>query len=278
MRRCVTGLLIPILVSTAGAQGSLTGYVRDEATLRGLQGAEVGVAGTDHKTKTDRDGKYTLKDILPGTQRISVRAVGYAPADTALVFSADKSTENVFFLGKPAVALDTVKTRSQARTQGAGFASFEDRRAKGFGAFLDSAFLRANESRHLPDLLLTLKGVQVLQPTTCHLTRPVLCDWRVAATKRGTRTICTMQVVLDGSVLQRSLQFEDLYAPPNSPEALVRTFEDKMEDLWRQTFDLNTISVSSLIGVEVYRSGAEAPDVYGGASTNCGVLVLWSHG
>ena len=103
------------------------------------------MAGTDHKTKTDKDGKYTLKDILPGTQRISVRAVGFAPVDTALSFAADKATENVFFLGKPAVALDTVKTKSQARVAGAGFASFADRKAKGFGAFLDSTFLRANE-------------------------------------------------------------------------------------------------------------------------------------
>jgi hypothetical protein len=276
MRRLLAVLLIPVLVSRAGAQGSLTGYVRDEASLRGLQGVEVSVSGTDHKTKTDKEGKYTLKDILPGTQRISVRAVGYAPIDTALAFTADKATENVFFLGKPAVSLDTVKTKSEGRLAGAGFASFADRAAKGFGAFLDSTFLRANESRNLPDLLTGLKGVQVLQPSTCKLTHPVLCGWRVAATKRGTQAVCTMQVVVDGSVLQRSLEFEDRFAPPFSPDAVVRAYEGRMEDNWRQTLDLNTFNVSSLAGVEVYRSGAEAPDVFGGAATNCGVLVLWT--
>ena len=275
--RVLAGLVIPLLVSRAGAQGSLTGYVRDEATLRGLQGAEVSVAGTDHKTRSDKDGKYMLRDILPGTQRISVRAVGFAPVDTALVFATDKATENVFFLGKPATTLDTVKTSSQVRVHGAGFASFAERKARGFGDFLDSTFLRANEGRRLPDLLTGLRGLHVMQPSTCKLARPVLCDWRVAGTKRGAQTVCAMQVVLDGAVVQRSVLFEDRYAPPFSPEAVVKAYADKMEDFWRQTFDLNTISVASLIGVEVYRSGAEAPDVYGGLGTNCGVVVLWTH-
>lgn len=281
MRRALAGLLIPFLISQAGAQGVLTGYVRDNTTLRGLQGAEVAVAGTDHKVRTDKDGKYTLKDILPGTQRIAVRAVGYAPVDTALSFNADKPTENVFFLSKPAVALDTVKTEGRGRLAGAGFASFEQRRAKGFGDFLDSTFLRANEHRRLPDILQTLKGVSILTPTTCRLVMRQLCDWRVAATNRGIQTVCTMQLVLDGTVLQQSQMIDNRFAEPHGeaqpPPQVVKAYEDKLLDAWQKTFDLNQISIASLVGVEVYRSGNEAPDVYGGAATNCGVIVLWTH-
>jgi hypothetical protein len=85
-----------------------------------------------------------------------------------------------------------------------------------------------------------------------------------------------MRVVVDGTVMQESQEFDDRYAPPFSPAAVVTAFQERMEDAWRKTLDINTFSVASLAGVEVYRSGAEAPDVFGGAATNCGVLVLWT--
>jgi len=41
-------------------------------------------------------------------------------------------------------------------------------------------------------------------------------------------------------------------------------------------FDLTTIDIANLSGIEIYRSAAEIPGVFNGASAACGVLVLWT--
>lgn len=170
-----------------------------------------------------------------------------------------------------------MKTTGRARVAGPGFASFAERKAKGFGEFMDSTFLRENEHRRLPDILQGLRGLDIVTPSTCRLTHRWLCDWRVAVTRKTAQTTCTLQVVLDGTVVQKGIQIDDRYAPPLSPPEVVRAYEEKLLDAWQQTFDLNQVSIANLIGVEVYRTGSEAQDVYGGAGTNCGVVVLWTH-
>lgn len=277
-RRTYFSLLIAGLVQTvAGQTTSLTGYVRDDQSLRGVQGAEVSVDGVERKVKSEKDGKYVVKDVPFGPRVVHVRLLGFAPIDTVLQFVDGKATENVFFLSKPPVALDSVVTNANRRVAGPGFDSFEARKAKGFGTFFDSTFLRANEQRHLGDLLGGgVKGIDVMRPSTCKPAHPIMCDWRVAVKQGPTQTMCAFQVVLDGTVVQRGNQFDDRDAPPFSPQAVMDRVEADKETQWGKLFDLNRISVGSLIGVEVYRSGAEAPDVYGGMGTNCGVLVLWT--
>jgi hypothetical protein len=277
MRIIRTLLLIPAFALPCLAQtGSLSGYVRDEASLRGVGGVEVTIDGVDRKTRTDKDGKYSLRDVPVGPQKVHVRILGFAPIDTVLEFIGGKNIENVFFLAKPPVRLDSVVSTARPR-DGAGFETFEVRRARGFGSFLDSTFLRANEQRHLPDVLNAgMKGLDVVTPTTCKLARPIYCNWRVAAKRGPSQMFCAYQVVLDGTVVQRAEEFDDRDAPPFSPPAVIQSVADAKALKWGKLFDLNSVSVGSLVGVEVYRSGAEAPDVYGGAGTSCGVLVLWT--
>jgi hypothetical protein len=42
-----------------------------------------------------------------------------------------------------------------------------------------------------------------------------------------------------------------------------------------RTYDLSTLSISSLAAVEIYRSSVEVPTEYGGVGSTCGVLLLW---
>jgi len=160
MRVVWSSMALFVLSSAANAQAALTGYVRDDESLRGLQGVELSVTPGDKHVRTDKEGKYTLKDLTPGANRVQVRFPGFAPLDTILTLASDKPTDGVFFLGKHAVALDTVTSRG-ARTAGAGFESFEIRRSKGFGRFMDSLYLRSHENVQLPNLLRDLGGVQI---------------------------------------------------------------------------------------------------------------------
>jgi len=276
MRVVWSSMAMFVLSSAANAQAALTGYVRDDESLRGLQGVELSVTPGDKHVRTDKEGKYTLKDLTPGANRVQVRFPGFAPLDTILTLASDKPTDGVFFLGKHAVALDTVTSRG-ARTAGAGFESFEIRRSKGFGRFMDSLYLRSHENVQLPNLLRDLGGVQIATPSTCVATHHLWCDRKVAIkANRGGNTVCLSQVVLDGVVVGKGAIIDDRSAPSGASKAMLEQFEQMQEKGWWNAFDLNSLGVSSLRGVEVYRSAGEAQEVYGGDDAGCGVVVLWT--
>src|SRR3569623_966009 len=106
MRFYFSLLFAGLVQSVSGQTTSLTGYVRDDQSLRGVPGAEVSVDGVDRKVKTEKDGKYVVKDVPYGPRVVHVRLLGFAPVDTVLQFSEGKATENVFFVSRAAVALD----------------------------------------------------------------------------------------------------------------------------------------------------------------------------
>jgi len=268
--------LVSVLAATARGQASLTGYVRDDESLRGIPGVELAVDGSDKKVRTDKEGRYALKDLTPGPLRIRVRSLGFAPIDTTLTLEAGKPTESVFFLSKRAIALDTVKTRDM-RVAGSGFESFEIRRSKGFGKFIDSVELRQMENRQLGDVVRDRATLQVVVPGTCHGGYVLWCNWRVAARQgRATGTMCLAQIVLDGQVVARGAEVPNADAPWGASKAVLEAYQRDKERAWGKAFDLNSIGVSSLQGVEIYRSAADAQDIYGGDDAGCGVVVLWT--
>jgi len=277
MRRAVcSALFVCALAPTVRAQASLTGYVRDDESLRGLQGVELSVDGSDKKVRTDKEGRYALKDLTPGALRLRVRSLGFAPIDTILTLESGKATESVFFLSKRAIALDTVKTRD-IRVAGSGFESFEIRRSKGFGKFIDSVELRQMENRQLGELVRERQTLQVVVPGTCHGGYVLWCNWRVAARQgRASGTMCLAQIVLDGQIIARGAEIPNADAPFGASKAVLEAYQRDKERAWGKAFDLNSIGVSSLQGVEIYRSAADAQDIYGGDDAGCGVVVLWT--
>lgn len=276
MRSLWPGIAVLVLLSSvSNAQGSLTGYVRDNESLRALEGVELSVDGTGRKAHTNNEGKYNLRELPSGAVRLHVRLVGFAPIDTILTLEAASTTEHVFFLTKPVVALDTVRTRG--RTPGGGFESFEIRRSKGFGRFMDSVYLQGHENSTFADLLRTLGSIEIATPGTCTSERHLWCSRRVAVKAyRGGGTRCLTQVVLDGAIVSKGAIIDDRDPPPGASKAVRDQFAALKEAGWSGAFDLNIIGVTTLRGVELYRNAADAQDVYGGDDAGCGVLVLWT--
>lgn len=276
MRFVWSSVAVFVIGTAAHAQAALTGYVRDDESLRGLPGVELSVEGSDKRVHTDKDGKYTLRDLTAGAIRLHLRFVGFAPIDTILTLEAGKPNQNVFFLSKHAVALDTVTTNDR-RVAASGFESFEIRRSKGFGKFIDSVALKQGENRQLSELVRELSAVDVIVPSTCHGGYTVGCNWRVAASKRYNKgTACLSQIVLDGHTIARGAVIPNADAPPFSSPAVLAAYQRDKQRAWETAFDLNSIGVPGLRGVEVYRSAADAQDIYGGDDAGCGVVVLWT--
>ncbi|MEM8600094.1 MAG: carboxypeptidase-like regulatory domain-containing protein, partial [Bacteroidota bacterium] len=69
-------LASPVLAQSAG---SITGTVRDAATLEALPGVNVVVQGTTLGAATDAEGRYVITAVPVGTLALEVRYVGFAP-------------------------------------------------------------------------------------------------------------------------------------------------------------------------------------------------------
>lgn len=83
MRRltvAIAGLLVAASAFLyAGTTGKIVGTVVDQTTGNPLIGADVVLEGTGMGGSTDADGYYSILNVPPGTYRLSVYYVGYAP-------------------------------------------------------------------------------------------------------------------------------------------------------------------------------------------------------
>jgi Ca-activated chloride channel family protein len=88
--------------------GAISGRVTDATAGNSLAGAAVQVVGTTMGCITDTDGKYTIKNVVPGSYTLKASLVGYASQEiAALSVTAGNTTQQDFQL--VAVAKDLGK-------------------------------------------------------------------------------------------------------------------------------------------------------------------------
>jgi iron complex outermembrane receptor protein len=88
--------------------GQVTGSVTSSDGGRALPGASVAVAGTTLRAITGPDGRYTLRGVPAGTQRLSASVLGHAPATQGVTVAAGQTATLNFTLQSTAVALQGV--------------------------------------------------------------------------------------------------------------------------------------------------------------------------
>lgn len=85
--------------------GVISGRVTDATAGNPLAGAAVQVVGTTMGGLTDTDGKYTIKNVVPGSYSLKASLVGYAVQEiTALSVTAGNTTRQDFQLAQSVVA------------------------------------------------------------------------------------------------------------------------------------------------------------------------------
>jgi hypothetical protein len=72
-------------VETPSTNVYLTGTIVDEQSKETLAGVEVTIEGTDLKTYTDFEGKFSFDGIKPGTYKIATKYVSYNKAESRQV-------------------------------------------------------------------------------------------------------------------------------------------------------------------------------------------------
>lgn len=250
----VVGLL-SAAVSPLAAQSALAGIVRDDSTGRPLPGVEVLLGGTAHTTVTNAAGRYVLAGLQPGRYQVVFRMVGYLPARAEVMLGAGDTLRVNQVLVPSTVVLDPIEVTG-APDVGLAGRGFHERMKMGFGSFYAPEELREMEHLRLSDVLRRKGGVELSQVGS---TGPV---WAMHPSSRNAmgRLNCWKSIYLDGYLHWRG----GINIPPHelerNPPPDFRSF----------------LRVHELEAVEVYRSAAQLPVQFGGTSSACGAIVLWT--
>jgi hypothetical protein len=258
----VLGVLGLGAAGSLGAQGILTGVVREDGSGRPLSGIDVLVEGGRGSTRTNEAGQYHLAPLARGWRVVLFRGVGFRAVRMRYrVVGADTIRSEVTLV--PLVPrLDSLVVTEAPSRRGAGIREgFEDRRRMGRGRFIDSTELRRSEHLRTGDIL-RHHGVVMIEweDPECTVVQGCRKELR-AVSQRGSRLAghCWLGVVLNGGlVIYRS-------ETPGPGGGRFRPPD------FRTEFD-----ISSLAAIEVYRSASETPLEFMSAGAACGVIVLWT--
>ena len=241
---CLTSIAAVVGATGGHAQGSISGRVMSAESKAPVPGAEVTVIGQARQATTDSLGRFSLRDVKAGAVFLITRAPGFK-SDTARVdVFPDESISRDVALQRSSTTLGEVVVREQASLLSAKLRDFEERRRTAAGGrFLDSTVIRKWESRRTGDLLSTIPGLVMRQSSAAFVMagRAIVRPFTQPAR-------CFLDIYLDGNPL----------AMANTP------------------FDVNSISLTRVVAIEVYSGTATRPAPYDKTVSGCGVLLIWT--
>lgn len=254
-------LMVP--AAGAGAQTRLAafrGNVLADSTNRPLRGAEVTIPRLGKSVFTDSLGGFLLTGIEAGSEIVMVKRIGFASVTTQVRFSAGDTLEADILMVSNAQHLAEVKVKGKATPR--RLSEFERRRGEGFGHFVTEEQLANSQSRLLSEIINSIPGPQIYRSNNS------TAAW--VATARGAQSVGgTFQV--DSKDVARG-------APNNSCYAAV--FLDGVPVFTgrsgQQLFDINSVPVSEIAGIEYYGGAASIPTEFNVGGNTCGVLVIWT--
>lgn len=218
-------------------QAVVRGIVLTDSTGIPLVGATIEIPRLSRAVTSDARGLFLLADVPVGKHTVLARAIGYQPRALSIWIAQSDTLRLVFRLQPAPVNLDPIVVEGQtAMALNPLMAGFSERRRFGQGEFLGPAELERLAQTSLPGALRQF-GMSIRSSARG---RPY------ATGRRGGS--CAVQVFLDG------------IPQPNLP----------------QPFDLSSVPMDQLAGVEYYVGIATVPVLFARGDSACGVLVLWT--
>jgi hypothetical protein len=193
------GVRIPSLVGTAGLDlpevgasatkrvAKVSGLVLDPSGVPLLR-ARVSILGDSGIAYTDASGRFTMQNLASGTRMLTVRRLGFEPAQLPVVLRAQEPVDVEVRLARPAVQLDTVRVIAR-RDAALARVGFEDRKRKGVGYFLGPQDIA---SRSMYDIATLLANAPML--------RRVNDNGKTVLTGRGYGTGGCVTYYVDGNI------------------------------------------------------------------------------
>ena len=251
----------------------LTGTVTDALTGFVMPAVTVTVEGMSHSTTTDSAGVFRLNNLPSGPVRLNLRRVGYR----MLRYTTTGEEGNQMVLGAgilpmvqadpDAVTLDPITVLAEGVAP--KLSEFEERRSRGFGAFLTKKDFEEWNPTVATDVLRRMRGVRV-RPNPYYGvngdTRKHVIEPSRDIGQRVTRVISANE----------SRRTESGGGDITINECPMLLFFDGvyLGDSYESDVD-NIISTTDLSAVEVY-SPSQVPVQFALPGATCGVVVFWS--
>lgn len=198
----------------------------------------------------DRGGAFVLVAPAPGRYRIRAWRVG---ADTLvvgpLVLASGSSFDLDFMLRARPVELEPIDVTVAARVRRLETVGFFERARTGRGRFVTPEMLAERRPGRTTDVLTDLAGLQVDRRGAPFERAPMART----AFERGPDLFCFPAVYVDGVRVQIG-------------GIEPRTIETDL-------FNFDDVDADHVAGLEVYRTGGDAPAHFPGG--DCGVIALW---
>jgi carboxypeptidase family protein len=270
----------PARALVAQVRGStLTVGVAEVSSGAPIAGAEIVLPELRLIARTDSLGHAIIAGVLPGTHRVRVRRLGFAPSDVQLRFERD-TTDAVFRLERLAQTLARVDV--SAESMPAGLKDFESRRKQGFGRFLIEKDLERDYDRPFMDVAsVRFPGLALSSDETGH-------QHLVSVRSNCGATPPSHDPRGNGKIIQRprasadsSGGFDDGGGSggtlmgscnPLKKPCFIQVY---LDDISLGEADDGMIRTWDLSGAEYY-TGASMPARYRTSGSACGVLLLWS--
>ena len=191
------------------------------------------------QTFTDERGFFSLSAREAGSFFVQAERIGYeARVDGVFDLGEGGVLSVEFRLPRNPVALDTLHVSAERRSARLVLLGFYDRMKYGFGKFLTPEEIARRSVFGATDLLRNIPRVRIRQRQFGG--SEVLI--------RSSRGLCSPNVVIDGNVV--------FWGQPARLDEVVQPHE--------------------IEAIEVYRGGAEIPLQFGGASSTCGAILIWT--
>lgn len=237
-----------VLVTLAGAASPLAaqtvrGKVTDAATGRAVGAVAVALvdgAGTVvARAASDDSGQFRMAVDRPGSYRVHFAAPGYRSAESRPVALASEETADVSALLEPLEALELDTVVVEGRSVPRYLEGFERRSHFGWGTFFSAERIAHTGSRRFTDLTPRFPGFITKYDQLGRRT--------ISNNKRELHQgACPPLVYVDGSLVGDA-----------------------------SNYDLDTIKVDWIAGIEVYNSQAFTPLEFNTVDAVCGVIVIW---
>jgi hypothetical protein len=236
-------ILVAALLPRAALGQTVTGRMLELWSNKTLPGALVMLVteGGDSVSAvwSDDRGDFALAAPGPGVYYVSARKIGYGMVVDGPLVLEEGSTAVVGIHLQPAALYEMapITVTAEPAVRHLVSAGFYERQRSGSGVFLGPDHVEKRISaRNVSDLLQGLPGVTIDHSGNVRLRGMV----------GGQGTCGEPLVYIDG--------FPSIAGNE----------------------DLKAISPMNIAGIEVYRRPVEVPAEYGGATSGCGVIVLWT--
>ena len=250
MRNFLLALLLLLLLPTVASAQRVVGRVVDGTTGAGVPSVEVRVETGNARARaiSDSTGAFTVRLATgSGRYRVSAHHLAYSVTTAEIDVDQQDQVEVLIRMAVTALALPPLEVvgRSRAPDPYLERTGYYERKAAGFGYFIDPEEIARRNPQNTTDLFHRIPSVRVIMLGGIRGN-----DIRIT---RSEDPRCPPRVYLDRVIVRRGGHM----------------------DSYDTTLDA-IIQPINLHAIEIFRSPAETPPEFGGNATTCGVIVLWT--